>query len=403
MVAYGPEARAFVQSGLSERLAQDYELVFGATDPESPALRDAPGRVVSVPQVAEPAPLARLRRLRARRNTAAVRAAESMAARAVGGSGAWRRWLREQRVDGVLAAAYNSARTLPALDSADRLGIPSVVLTNSWKDVHQKPHCGPALAGLGVFAESERRAFLAANPSASAANLRSIGSLHCAALLRAEALPRAALDWRLERPFVVYAAAQDGEQERDLVNSLLDLLAVLPGRPRLVVRLNPMDRAEWTERLYGDRDDVVFERPAWSWSPEREWICPLPQDAPRWSSLLRHAAAIVSRPSTVVWEAAAVGRRTVTPAWGASGRAWSAEHFAEARSRGWVRGVAEEGDLQAALAAEIECPQPPAIAPVSNPVERACSMIGAALSVSELPASGLRRTAPVPALPEALR
>ena len=389
LIAYGPEARAFVQSGLAERLSASHELVFAATAPDSPALRSAPGEILQAPQALEPLTLTRLRRLRARTEAAswkdiAARAAESLTARAFGGSPDWRRWFQRQRIALVLAGSYSSARTLPALDAAARLGVPSVVLTNSWKDVHQKPHCGPSPAAVGVFAESERRRSLAANPSFPAERVRSIGSLHCAALLRAEALSPTQLSAELGldpgRPFLLYVAARDGKAERDVLDSLLGAARTLPGRPQVVVRLNPMDAAAWAEDFRAGRDDLVFDRPSWTWEPEREWICPLPEDAPRWSALLRQAAAIVSRPSTVAWEGAAVERQTLTVAWGRSREAWDAVDFGEARSRGWVRGVLHADDLRAALGAELAQPEPPATPAASGAVELACALVEAALT-----------------------
>ena len=388
LVAYGPETRAFVQSGLAERLAERYELTFAATQPDSPALRGLPGELSAAPEAVEPAALTRLRRLRARIHPAslaglAARASESFAVRLWGGSREWRRWFERQRVDLVLTASYSSARTLPALAAATRLGLPCVVLTNSWKDVHHKPHCGSALAGLGVFAEPERRRFLEANPSFAAFNVRSIGSLHCAALLRAQDLSRQELAEALRldprRPFISYVAARDGEGERNVIDKLLDLLEKLEGRPQLVVRLNPMDEAGWTSS-YSDRDELVFDRPSWTWDPEREWICPLPADAPRWAALLRHAAAIVSRPSTAAWEAAALGRRTLTVAWGTSRQAWDDAGFEEARSRGWVRGILTDDALETALRLELKSPVKPAATSWTNAVERASAVIETALA-----------------------
>lgn len=402
-IAYGPESRAFVHSGLSDRLIDGgYELVFAATEPNAPELAETPGGALAAPAAIEPRGLTRLRRLRGRFEPPslpglAVRSAETALASLRGGDPAWRTWLRRHEIDLLLAGSYSSVRTLPALDAAARLGIGSVVLANSWKDVHKNPSCGPKLAGLGVFAESERRAFLLANPTFAAVNVRSIGSLHGAAAVRAVPTPRRRLCEELgldpARPFLCYAAAQNGERERGLLDALLRLCARLPGRPGLAVRLNPMDAADWTQ-AYASNPDIAFQRPRWSWNREREWICPSPVDAAPWSGMLRHAAAVISRPSTVVWEAAAAGRTTITVAWGESEQAWEAADFVEARRRGWVRGVTEQGGLEQALRDELEQPRPPSAAPPGDPVERAARIVETALR----PAGGR-----VPALAQAVR
>lgn len=394
LIAYGPEARAFVQSGLAARLAKRYELLFAATHTDSPALCGLPGELHVAPEGVEPITLTRLRRLRARLRpgsaaAAAARTAESVALRTWSGASAWREWLELRRVDLVLAGSYSSVRTLPALAAAARLGLPAAVLANSWKDVHQRPHCAPPLAGLGVFAESERRRFLEANPAFSRQNLRSIGSLHCAALRSRPALSRTELDRGLGlepgRPFVCFIAARDGDAEQPLIRLLRSRLDRLEGRPQLVVRLNPMDAATWTRDWAGDTG-VVFDRPSWSWDAAHEWICPLPSDAPRWAALLGSAAAIVSRPSTAAWEAATLGRRMLTVAWGASRTSWDAADFHHARACGWVRGILSEETLEAALAAEVVAPQAPAAAPPADSVERACAVVESALLPAGLPA-----------------
>ena len=387
LVAYGPEARAMAYSGLAERLASSWSVVFAATEPDAPALSAMPGSVLAAPSASPPAWLTRLRRLRARlasRRAAAATVRLGVAAGAwlAGGSSSWRSWLQRRRIDAVLAASHSSARTLPALDAAARLGIPAAVCANSWKDTLAKPCCDARLGALGVFTERERLAFLDANPGFRADRVAAVGSLHCAALVRATPVSRDELlrPNRLNpaRPFIAYLAARDGQAEVPRIEALRRALTALPQPPQLLVRLNPMDHGDWVE-LYRDCPDIGFDRPRWDWRPARDWSCPLPEDSSYWAALLLEAGAIVSSPSTAVWEAAALGRVTLTPAWGEARPSWEADGFREARERGWVQGVDGRDALQAALARELRSPARPADPPADDAVERACALLDQAL------------------------
>ncbi|MBI1356996.1 MAG: hypothetical protein GC160_21870 [Acidobacteria bacterium] len=386
LVAYGPEARAFVHSGLAARLADEWELLFAASEPEAPSLAAAPGLRLAAPRAVEPVWLTRLHRLRSRLPAAGsraflARAAESAGVRFGGGSSAWKDWLRRHRIDAVLAGSFQSVRTRPALASASQLEIPSVVCANSWKDVPAKPHCGVRLGALGVFTAYEREAFLAVNPGFAPARVEAIGSLHCAALANARPVSREALLRSVhldpQRPFVCYPASRLGQGDIELIERLLKAISRLPERPQLLVRLNPMDPADWIARFRG-RAGIGFDRPRWDWRPETEWISPLPEDGPRWAAQLVDAAAIVSKASTVVWEAAALGRQVLTIAWGDDRTAWDAPDFREARRQGWTRGVTAENALAESLRAELSSPGAPARRPPTDAIERARDLLKSA-------------------------
>ncbi|MEZ5362578.1 MAG: hypothetical protein R2748_09670 [Bryobacterales bacterium] len=139
LIAYGPEARAFLQSGLAERMAQHCEVALVATRPKSAAFEQCPFPVWQAPSSEEESWVERTRaRCRAvrRRSKLLGRAAlliERMAGRVAGG-GAWTSFLEQQDIGALVAASADGRRTVPALQAAVNLGKPAMALLSSWRD-----------------------------------------------------------------------------------------------------------------------------------------------------------------------------------------------------------------------------------------------------------------------------
>ena len=68
----------------------------------------------------------------------------------------WKELLESQGIDLIIASSYSSLKTLPALQTALNIGIKTIVITNSWKDVTVAPHCHLPLTNLLVWNERDR-------------------------------------------------------------------------------------------------------------------------------------------------------------------------------------------------------------------------------------------------------
>lgn len=389
LVAYGPETRSFLQSGLAERLATRSRALLTTPRPDSPALKIWGGPILAMPEQPEGAAMRKLRAgaARVRGNFAEwgslARGAERFAGNLVGGSDAWAGFYRRHHVDAVVTASYSSARTLPALQSANNLGLKTIVLLNSFKDVYTQPYAGAPPSALSVFGDREAERFRYANPE-YAGDLRVGGSLHLAAVLsrrgeigREELCQRLRLDVR--RPIVTYCAAAPGssEDEVDWVRRIAHEAPMWPGHPQLLVRGNPMDE---THRFDGVEAPVW--RPAWEWRRGRDWCCPAPHDAPLWSAALEQSALCISSPSTVTTEFVAAGKPVLNlcgpEAWR---RLWFADAYADVREQGWATSIFDMAELRSAtgraLDGQLEPPRPDFMR--ADAVGNASAMIESAL------------------------
>lgn len=346
LIAHGPEARAFLQSGLADRLRKRGDVCIAAWRPDSSALRGEPG-VVAAPRVLEPAPLRRVRDAcrRRRERRPICDQVERLAARALGGSREWAALLRDLGVETVVTASYSSVRALPALETAVRLGLRTIAVANSWKDAFAKPHAPVPLDAFGFGSEFEVAAFRAANPALAGRSFIA-GRPHLAGVTEPGAAPsreafcrQVGLDPDL--PFLCYTAASPvaAPDEPFLVSELLDRLARRLRRAQVLLRLNPMEGRDAAERFraVAGRPGVVVQQPAWEWDATDDWCCPLPADAELLAGAAEHAAANVSLASTVTLDFVARGTPVVNLCCDRAGRSlWEAPYYAEARRAEWA-------------------------------------------------------------------
>lgn len=389
LFAYGPEVRAFVHSGLLDALSERYSVTCVTANPSSDAFRTLDRKCVcglpsegqnrttrhlrSVVVAAHDAWLQRQGRTRWKhylpvhqrrpetgllRRAAlgavgmmgpirAIAALEQAVARRVATDAGWAKLLTERSIDCVLVAHHSSARTLPALQTAIRLRIPTAVLMNSWKDVYSQPYVHVPPTRMGVWSEAVARDLLEANPHVRASTVAVTGSLHLEPfrnhrnlLERGEFCSVAGLDPK--RPFVCYtAAAPAAIRNEELV---VDRLARgLHGHGvQVLLRPNPMETGDRFVGVVQRHENLVVGRPDWEWDATLDWCCARDSDTRRWVSTVFHAAGNVSVASTVTNEFAAAGRPVVNVCFDlpeavspreSARRFWEAEFYAEAREQ----------------------------------------------------------------------
>ena len=390
LIGYGPEVRAFVDSGLAARLAALHPVVLVAWNPRSAGLRGVSPPVVAFPDAREGAWMRRLRgasrRLRARGWERAERW-ERRAARLAGGAGAWRDLFRKYGVGCVLAGSYASARTLPALQTATNLGASTVVVVNSWKDVFDKPYAPVPPTALGVFGPGDAEKFAAEAPD-FAGRVVAVGSLHLSAVAAARgrigaADFRRALGLDPSRPIVCFCAGAgpSSRAETPWIRALAGACDELPERPQLLIRANPMD----PDRQFAH---AAVWRPDWEWSAADDWCCPTPGDLRMWAAVLEEAAVFVSAPSTAAYETALVGKRLLTLVgerdWA---ERWGAPAYAEVRGAGWAEPVAGQGRLREAVARELRSGAEIVRRPGADAVDRVFDLTAEVLSGAVLEAA----------------
>lgn len=306
LIAYGPEYRAFIQSGLIDRLLERWRVVLYSARPVS-AL--SPNSSVA----AKPFPEQDL----CRHFLSSVKSYSPLAHQwlhqNVSGPIAWRRALLRDEVAALLTATYSGLRIQPAVRAANSLKLPVHAVLNSWKDSYKNPRLAATFESIGVFDRDTEYDLAFANHWYDRRRIYPIGSLHLDAFLRAEPLPRnefcslAGLDPR--RPFWCYSAAEPGVDlgEPAALQDLAMAMRKLLPRTQLLVRLNPRDTHERFRGIPG----IVLQRPDWEVEMSADWNLPLDDDLRVWRSTVEYAEGNLSARSTVSAEFASLGKPVV--------------------------------------------------------------------------------------------
>lgn len=406
LCAYGPEVRAFLHSGLAGELSRRHEVAVITVRPESGAFRGLDGLpVLRMPTSCECTLLQHVRYwsdvlheewMRTRRGqrwrhylprenglsgnggrfrriaravahwesaAAAAHVVEGWCGRRWGTHKEWRQLFQGAGIECVLCCSYASQRTLPALQTAANLGLTTVVVPNSWKDVYSKPYVPLVPDRLAVWSEDVARDLRSVNPHVGPERIAVCGSLHLERFIEPGAvMDRVAFCARFgldaARPFICYTAAAPAavRNEECVVEALLRAVESgrVAGQPQVLLRLNPMEGGGRFGGLVRRHADLRLQKPLWEWDAERDWCCALPEDSDLWVATACHAAVNVSIPSTVTLEFTALGRPVVNvcfdlpeeqPAAASNRRFWDAEFYREIRESGLAAAAFTEGEL----------------------------------------------------------
>ncbi|MEX2303783.1 MAG: hypothetical protein WD733_22760 [Bryobacterales bacterium] len=419
LILFGPEVRAFLQSGFAHKLAERYRVSVITVNPASAAFSDGRWQVHRAP---EPSPSAVLQKLRGWQQglhdawmqrqgharwrhelrdgvtSPRVDAGETAHADAkvtarfrndhprwlraatliertwepFAGSGkSWSRLFERLGLDCLVAADYAAPAAVDALRAASRKNLATVVVSNSWKDVYAHPYVAAPPTCIGVTGWPEASYLCGANPHLSTDRVAVVGSLHLERFLKPSGVPRRAEFCRqagldASRPFVCYTAAAPRAVtgEESIVETMLETIEHHRSRPQVLLRLNPREDGERFRPLQSRFANLVLQKPCWEWDPRKDWNAPLPQDLDTWVATVQHAAFNVSIPSTVTLEFSAAGRLTLNvcfdakplPPEASNARFWGAPFYQRIRTSSLVAGAFSERDFRELLACRLDEP-----------------------------------------------
>lgn len=356
IIAFGPEVRGFVHSGLISNIAQKYRITIITAKPESASLYGINGSVdiIQLPENQEHSLLRKWRQRAALVHTLWLEKLgfekwhhylndrkphkslkqfilfsisqrwtahflgrfEAKLAKIIGNNRSWSKLYHDLGIDAVLTSSYASERTLPALATAVNMGLKTFVVTNSWKDIHVKPHLPLQPTRLMVWNQGNAALFVKFNPWMKIESLQITGSLHLGPFLNEKNIlsqedfcQKTGLS--PNRPYICYSAAAPHavQEEEGVVAAILEAIknGKLPRTTQMLLRFNPMEdgsRFEYLRSSYPE--ELVIQKPQWEWLPELDWCCALPDDVRLWVSTVHYARVNVSIPSTVTLEFAAL-------------------------------------------------------------------------------------------------
>jgi len=350
----GPDIRQFVQSGLAADLAHDARIVWALGHQAS--ARQLPGtdEKIQLSDIAPalPAPLRLISRL-------AERACNARQERQSGRS-QWMNFLDtlraqktsplKQRLDAVVSCApvYRGLMALekimyrlwplsrnqlgalrpdtivlsnhatPAacglLWCAQRSGIRTVVMQNSWKDAYARAHIPVAPDVFVVPLQGAADLLRRANPGL-VSEIQVRDTLHTTQLADPGSLMERDAFCALygldpARPIICLSAAAPNAVhcEPEIVSKLV---SHLDDGPQILIRLNPMEDAPERWQALAQRPGVILQAPDWDYSPAEKWSAPRPEDGQIWASTIAHCAFNMSVPSTVTRDFLLFGKPVV--------------------------------------------------------------------------------------------
>jgi hypothetical protein len=409
LVAYGPEVKAFVHSGLAERLSKDYKVTIIARLPHSAVFAGLEYcDVVQMPAGEEARLLGKLRswglrtqvqwlQKRGRKHwvhylpkngatpsggamsslssaikgnrlvARSVSVIERSWGRAFGSHDAWRTFLLARNIDCLITSAFSGTYVLPALQTASNLGIQTVVATNSWKDVYTTTKVAVVPTRLIVWTDQAARDVCEMNPHLDRNRVRVAETLHLQLfhnppplMSREELCTSLGLD--PGRPYICYSAAAPTAvlNEELIVEAILRVLNQGdPGRnAQLLLRMNPMEDGSRWKPVQERHPELVLQKPRWEWIREVDWCCALREDVSVWLAMVHHAAGNISIASTVTLEFAAFGRPVLNvcfdlpssqPERLSNRRFWDADFYRDIRDHNLASPIFRQEELQELL------------------------------------------------------
>jgi hypothetical protein len=419
LVAYGPEVRAYLHSGLAASLAAMYDVSLIARHPQSSAIGHVNGmRLEQMPAPLEGRVLSKLRswslraqlrwlRAQGKNNWSHYLSGHSQGEREIpprnslvgnlmtsvelakaygilerwwgrhfGTNRAWKKLYRGSNIDCLIASSYAGTYTLPALQAAANLGLSSVVTTNSWKDVYATTNVPVAPGRIVVWSEDAARDLLSMNPHIRPASVVVSDSLHLQPfhnprriMERTELCRVVGLD--PSRPFLCYTAASPAAvlNEEQIVACLLDAAesGAVQGNPQVLLRLNPMEDGSRFDRVRSRYPGLVVQKPEWEFDPKKDWCCALESDVALWVAIVWHSALNVSISSTVTLEYATLRRPVVNvcfdlpdplPADKSNRRFWDAAFYREIRDQNLAAPAFSKEDLFRHIEVALRNPHP---------------------------------------------
>lgn len=392
LVAFGPEVRAFLYSGLLTALQEYYDISIVTVCPESAAFAgfdDIPR--AKMPEARLPFILAHLHGLANQKHRLKLTKqgkqvwqhylpapnvknsvnwrqklrkfmfnnrfllsipfeyAIGPAIRACGTNPSWQRLFAQLQPSCLILSPYSHPRVLPAIHTAHNMGIKRIHINNSWKDVYTNPYIPVIPSTLVVWNSQAAKDIGEANPELSN-SVEVSTSLHLQSLLSAGTsyLPRNKFCEEMglapSRPYINYTASAPTATVNEVAVVEFILEAIRGGRftsrPQLLLRLNPMeDGNRFIPIAQKYAGDLIIQKPLWEWFPELDWCCALPPDVQLWQNTIYHSALNVSIPSTVTMEYLALQKSVINivfdmepvPASISNKRFWTADFYAHLR------------------------------------------------------------------------
>jgi hypothetical protein len=239
-------------------------------------------------------------------------------ARIIGTNSEWKQIYQKNTITDILASTYSNPEILTALQTASNLNIRTHVATNSWKDIYVNARIPIRFDNLLVWKEEEISFLQHVNPSYLSKNIHNVGSLHLNPFIsQSLIIPKSEFFMKFNlnphRHLITYTTASPNAvlDEESIIKDLINLLNRnnINPKPQLLIRVNPMDTKERYKRFASS--DVKIQIPDWEYQPQIDWNSSSKQDLIDWVNIVFYSDMNVSIASTVTLEFATFNKPVI--------------------------------------------------------------------------------------------
>ena len=225
----------------------------------------------------------------------------------------WEKMLRDMQIDIVIVNVPRSDVLRNVLIAAKQIGIPSLLLYHTSKDITVNGRINYEFNAIGVWNEWMKSELSQKNQNLNPQHIYISGCAHFDCVGRSDILLpendfRKLLGARHDTRLVLFPASAPWvvPDEARYVNLVARAIETgsLPKNIQIVVRTNPMDSSSYFENQYIKNDLIIVQKANWRWESKQNWAFQRYEDMVFYNSLLHYSTICIGIPSTVTIECA---------------------------------------------------------------------------------------------------
>lgn len=224
----------------------------------------------------------------------------------------WLNLLREMQIDVVVVNVPRSDALLPILAAAKVLGVPTMLLYHTSKDVVANGRLNHDYDAIGVWNNWMKSELIRKNRNIlDPQSIHVVGCAHFDCVGRTDILlpedefrELIGANSRSQLIFFPASAPWVVPDEARYVHLIVKAIEnrILPEDVQVVVRTNPMDSSNYFNSEFLNNNLVLVQKPNWRWDSKQNWAFQRYEDTVFFNSLLHYSSVCVGIPSTVTIE-----------------------------------------------------------------------------------------------------
>lgn len=282
----------------------------------------------------------------------------------------WKSFFRLREISAILVNVPRQPYWNPMLVTAEEMGIKSILLYHTNKDIIANPRLNQGFSSIGVWNERMKQELLRLNPSIDPASVHVVGCGHFDCVGRKDWLTgeedfRSAIGALPDSKLILYPTAGPGivPQEERYIRLVEDALKKIENKldqeMQIIFRMNPMDNRDLLfDHLVNTYPEHITLRPDWQDIRRSNWTYARRSDPPFYNVLLNYCNLCITIPSTVTVDCAIAGTPIINlgievpgeqPLAGSIRAFWEVDFNRNVRESGAAKLVTSEQELEQAI------------------------------------------------------